>query len=169
MKCLKTRIIGALMSLMLCVGFAITGLATPTFAAESTETNKAQCYTFEVTSDGIASVSDENGNEISTYSSISGFEQGTISSNPDGIIVYPTSSGWGGMGVTIKASSSWSGYMNLDIAGSDGNVPLKGKAVYSNGQTVVNNLWHYNPSYYVFSFRGIPSGQSVFVQIWVYG
>lgn len=165
MKNTKTRrIIGVLMALVLCIGLTSTA-----FAAEPPENNEAKCYTLEVTSEGITSVKDDVGNEVSPRSSISGYEQATISGDPAAVFVYPKSSGWGGMGVTIKTSSSWNGYMNLDILGEDGSVPLEGKSVYSNGETKVNNLWHYNPAYYLFSFRGIPSGQSVFVQIWVYG
>ena len=164
MKGIKTRILGALMALMLCAGFTTTA-----FAAEPVENGEAKCYTFEVTSEGITSVKDESGNEITPRSSISGYEQATISGDPAGVIVYPSSSGWGGMGVTVKTSSSWNGYMNLDIIGEDGSVPLEGKSIYSNKETPINNLWHYNPAYYLFSFRGIPSGQSVFVQIWIYG
>lgn len=164
MKSIKKRLLILLTVLSLCACFTTTA-----FAAETPKNDEGKCYTFEVTSEGITAVTDETGNEITPRSSISGYNQASISGNPAAIIVYPSSSGWGGMGVTVKASSSWSGYMNLDILGSDGSTPLQGKAVYSNSETKVNNLYHKNPSYYMFSFRGIPSGKSVYVQIWIYG
>lgn len=172
MKNMTRRFLAIFFSAMM----ACMCLGTTAFAAESETasdtTPEATCYSLEVTSNGVASITDEDGNEvdsISPRSSISGYNQATLTGDPVGVSVFVDSSGWGGMGVTVKASSSWSGYMNLDIIGSDGKVPLQGKSVYSNGETKVNNLYHYNPDYYVFSFRGIPSGQSVFVQIWVYG
>lgn len=162
MKGIKTRILGALMTLILCTAFVTTA-----FAAEPAENSEAKCYTFEVTSEGITSVTD--GNEVTPQSSISGYNQASISGDPASIFIYPNSSGWGGMGVTVKTSSNWNGYMNLDILGEDGSLPLEGKSIHSNSETKINNLWHYNPAYYMFSFRGIPSGQSVYVQIWIYG
>lgn len=164
MKGIKRRILGILLSAMFVLSFGTTA-----FAAETGETNEAKCYNLEVTSEGVSSITDAEGNTVSPRSTISGYEQTTLSGDPAGIVVYVDSSGWGGMGVTVKASSSWNGYMNLDILSSEGDIPAQGKAVYSNGETYLNDLFHYNPPYYLFSFRGIPSGQSVFVQIWVYG
>lgn len=164
MKNIKKRILGSfLFAVLLCLSFELS-----VFAAESDETINATCYNIEVTSEGIESITNQYGNEITFGTpriSISGYDEGTLTGNPDGVQVIVNSVGWGGMGVTVKASSSWHGYMSLDILGSDGNVPLSGHAVYSNGETVINDLWHYSPSYYLFSFRGIPSGQSVYVQI----
>lgn len=171
MKGIKFRILTILTALVMCLGSS-----TSAFASESQDNKDADknatCYNLEVTSDGIASITDEKGNEVSSISprsSISGYNQATLSGDPAGIIVYINSSGWGGMGVTIETSSSWHGYMSLDILGSDGSIPLEGRSIYSDKSTEINDLFHYNPAYYLFSFRGIPSGQSVSVKIWVYG
>ena len=170
MKKIIKRSLGLVMAMVM----ACMCMVTTAFAAETETDNapEAKCYNLEVTSDGIESVVDEDGNKVDPgllRSSISGYNQATISGDPVGVLVFVSASGVGGMGITVKASSSWSGYMSLDMIGSNGSIPLSGKAVYSNGETQVNNLQHNSPSYYVFSFRGIPSGQSVFVQIWVYG
>lgn len=166
------KIIKRSLGLIIAMVMTCMCMVTSAFAAENEPAPEAKCYNLEVTSDGIESISDENGNDVDPNllrSSISGYNQATISGNPVGVLVYVSASGTGGMGITVKTSSSWSGYMNLDMIGSNGSIPLSGRAVYSNGETQVNNLQHNSPSYYVFSFRGIPSGQSVFVQIWVYG
>lgn len=168
MKKIFKRSLDIIMSMVM----ACMCMVTTAFAAETETTPEAKCYSLEVTSDGIESAIDENGNKVDPgllRSSISGYNQATISGDPAGVLVYTSASGTGGMGITVKASSSWYGYMSLDMIGSNGSIPLSGKAVYSNGETQVNNLTHNNVGYYVFSFRGIPSGQSVFVQIWVYG
>jgi hypothetical protein len=168
MRNIKKRILSIALSAM----FVCMSLGRTTFAAEPDGTTNAICYNVELTSEGINSVTDNDGNEINPAvlsSSISGYEQDTLSGNPCGVQVFVDASGWGGMGITIKASSSWSGYMRLDVLGADGSSPLTEKAVYSNGETKFNSLWHYTPSYYLFSFAGIPDGNSVYVQIWIYG
>lgn len=169
MRNIKKRLLGIVLSAM----FVCMSLGTAAFAAEPVKPVDATCYNVELTSEGIASITDQDGNEIDpssvTRSSISGYESDTLSGDPCGVQVFVDANGWGGMGITIKTSSTWSGYMSLDVLGEDGNAPLTGKAVYSNGETQFHDLWHYTPMYYLFSFRGIPSGQSVNVQIWVYG
>lgn len=164
MKGINRRILAILTVVAICSCMVLTA-----FAAESEAPQKATCYTLEVTSDGVSSCHDENGEAISPRSSISGYASETMTRDPNPIQVVVQASGWGGMGVTVKTSSSWSGYMSLDIIASDGSVPLEGAAIYSNQETYFNNLRHYSPTYLMFSFRGIPSGQSVSVEIWVYG
>lgn len=161
------------LSITLSVMFVCMNLVTPVLAAEPNEWANSTCYNIELNSDGITSITDQNGNEIKsdsvTRSSISGYESDTLSGNPCGVQVFVNANGWGGMGITVKTSSSWNGYMSLDVLGDDGHAPLTSAAVYSNDETEFHNLWHYTPMYYLFSFRGIPTGQSVSVQIWVYG
>lgn len=167
MKSIICRIFSIFVAISMCVCLSLT-----TYAEEPSTVQKVSSYTLEVTSSGIVSCQDENGNDISTTSarsSINGYGSKTLNSNPSTLQVMVDAKGWGGMGVTVNASSSWNGYMSLDIISSDGKVPLEGAAVYSNRETYFNNLKHYNPDYLIFSFRGIPSGQSVYVQIWVYG
>lgn len=165
MKNLKKRLFSFLLAAtLLCVGFV-----TPTYAAETEKEAEPKCYTIEVSSNGVESISDESGYGISTYSSISGYNQRSIKPGDAGIAISATSSGWGGMGVTIEASSSWSGTMNANMVDSDGRTIFSGRNVSSNGSTKFASLWHYNPSYYYLTFGNIPSGQSVFIKVWIYG
>lgn len=165
------RITGIFMATIMLFTMSITTVS----AAENDTTPTATAYNVEVTSDGITSITDENGDiaPASVYSSISGYEQATISGSPAGILVYPSASGIGGMGATVECSSSWNGTMSLDILSSDGKTQVTGLSVPSKGTWYlddhVSNVVHYSPSYFLFSFRGIPSGQSVFVKIWIYG
>ena len=162
------------------VAVMMLSMSVTSFAAGNdnvpAEASKATLYNIEVTSNGIASISKEYGSNstASVRSSMSGYEQKTLSGNPDGVIVYADASGIGGMGATVEASSSWNGYMNLDIVSSDGKTKVTGLSVPSNGTWKLDDVrpggvTHYSPAYFVFAFRGIPEGQSVFVKIWIYG
>lgn len=148
-------------------------MSVPTFATEvdtinDNVNNAGEAITLELTSEGIVSAS-ASSKGIMPYSSISGYEQQTINSSDHGVIVFTSGSGIGGMGVTIKASSSWNGDMTVHMAGYDGSTPFMNAKVTANGTTYFNNLITTNPAFYLFNFLDIPSGVSVFVQIWVYG
>ncbi len=150
----------------------VLALGTTAFAAEVEEPCDATAYNVELTSDGVASITDEDGNPVSDSvlrSSISGYDQDTLTANNPGIAVYVNSSGIGGMGATVETSSSWNGYMSLDVFDSNGKIYCEDFAIYSNGTKYFNNWLHVSPSWVLFSFKGIPSGQSVFAKIWVYG
>lgn len=167
---MKKRIISFILSAVV----MIAACGNTVFAATSEKSSEATAYNVELTSEGIASITDENGSNVSdsviARSSISGYEQKTISGNPAAVLVYPSSaSGAGGMGATIECSSSWNGAMSLDVFDSNGVTNVTGARVSSNGTSKLSNMYHGSPSYVVFSFRGIPSGQSVFVKIWIYG
>ncbi len=144
--------------------------STTAFAAETPEADASTTkeITLAVTSEGVVSTESTDG-DFSIQSWISGYEQKTISQGDPGVLVWVDGSGWGGMGVTIESSSSWSGNMYVHMLGEDGSVPFSNKAVYSNGISYFNNLDTHNPAYYVFNFTGIPAGQTVFVKIWIYG
>lgn len=170
MKLLMKRTFAIFMAVVMCLFTGVTS-----FAAETQPTEKAKCYNLEVSSTGVIFCTDENGNEvpyISPRSSISGYGNDSISTENPAIVIYPDASGIGGMGITVKTSSSWNGYMKL-IAGAQymGSIStiINNYAVYSNGETYFNNIMHSFPGYIVFVFDGIPSGVIVNTQIWIYG
>ena len=77
MRNIKRRILSlALSAVVACMSFGTTA-----FAAEPTEQLDATCYNVELTSEGITSITDQNGNTIDPYSvtrsSISGYESDT--------------------------------------------------------------------------------------------
>lgn len=167
MKGIKRRILGILLSaIFLCSSMRIT-----VSAAEPAHESESICLNLEVTSEGIVSVTDENGNDVPTpygTGSISGYKNVTLNGN-DVFILGVTAEGFGGMGVTFNCSSSWNGYMKVDMKPKNGDFCLQNLAVSSNGETTVNNLWQFSPSYFYVFVNGIPEGQSVNIQIWVYG
>lgn len=130
---------------------------------------QGQLVSYEVTSDGIQSV--DYGNGAVPYSSISGFNQGTLGSTykDNYIVVDITASGTGGMGITIKTFSSWNGYMNMLINTNMGDVYVDRYAIYSNEEVQFHDLVHWSPRTIEVTLQGIPEGQSVFIQVWVYG
>lgn len=158
------------MAAIMCLGTTATA-----FAAEPQPDVEATCYNLEVSSNGVVSCTDENGNEVPTISprsSISGYGSGSLSSSNPAIIIYPQASGIGGMGVTINTSSSWSGYMKLTAVAhyaSSNATLINNYAVSSNTEVYFNDLLHRSPGYIMFAFDGIPSGKTVNTQIWVYG
>lgn len=165
---MRKRILGTFLSAIM----LIMALGTTAFAAEPATAPDATLYTLECTSDGVASITDEDGNTVSNSvlrSSISGYEQETMTTDPNGVVVYVDSSGIRGMGATVETSSSWNGYMSLDVFDSNGKIYCEDVAISSNTTKYFNNWTHISPSWVWFSFKGIPSGQSVFVKIWVYG
>lgn len=172
MKNLKKRIFAVFMAALMCLGTSVTA-----FAADTEDTTGATCYNLAVSSDGMVTCTDENGNELSNVSplsSISGYTSGSVTKDKNLIVLYPdNSSGIGGMGITVKASSSWNGNMKLAVGAQYTNsgvsTVFKDKTVKSNGETYFNNLLHRSPGYLVFVFNGIPSGKTVNLQIWVYG
>lgn len=167
---MKKLIAGLLAStLMFLMSFGMTASASDAEVASC----EATAYTMECTSEGIVSVTDENGvlaPDSVMRSTISGYTQQTISGDPVCVVVYPTSaSGAGGMGVTIECSSSWNGAMAMDLTDTNGNVNVKGVRVVSNGTSKLTNMYHDSPSAVILTFTKIPAGQSVFVKVWIYG
>lgn len=169
MKKTVKRLLSIVLSIMLILG--ATGVQA--FAADATDTDNVTLNTVELTSEGIVQVTDDEGDPLDPSplieSSISGFKQATLNEDPAFVFVVTNATWFGGMGITVKTFSSWSGYMSMDVVTSDGDLPLSGRAVYSNGEVQYHDLVHYSPSFMIFKFSGIPSDQSVFVQIWVYG
>lgn len=148
--------------------------STTAFAAESTpklthNTTEATMYNVELNSDGIVSITNQNGKRMPA-SSISGYNNGNITSSSNGFLVWVNASGTGGMGVTVTTScSSWNGTITFDLMGNNGSHPISGQYISSNGSTEFHNLSHSSPAYYLANFSGIPSGHTIYAQVWIYG
>lgn len=154
------------------ISIVMLSCATATaFAYETTypsDLDVKDCITLEVTSEGIVSATNMDG-QVVPMSSISGYGYSYLTSSDHAFIIYPEGSGIGGMGVTIKTSSSWNGYMSCHMFDNEGNVQFMDQAIYSNGEKYFNDLLTVNPGYYIFNFLGIPNGVAVNVWIWIYG
>lgn len=167
---MKRRIIAIFLATIMCF---IT--ATTAFATEPETSKKATCYNLEVSSNGVISCSNENGDElpvITPRSTISGYENANITSDHAFMMVDVEASGWGGMGITIKTSSDWKGnfYVSADAMYINSFADLfDRKQITSNGENYFEDLFHRTPSYILFSFYEIPPTATINVQIWVYG
>lgn len=166
---MRKRLITILTATIMSISSMTTAFAADSQLEISNPKKEAKCYNLNVTSDGITSCKDEFGNEIAPRSSISGYDRFTATQNNTGIQVLVDSEGFGGMGVTIDASSSWNGTMKVSALYSTGSFAFQNKSASSNGETYYNNLLHFSPSWILFKFEGIPAGKSVDIQIWVYG
>lgn len=167
------------MKKILCTVLALVmmmSLSATAFAAEPADTTnndvKATKYSVELDSDGIVSVSDENGN-VMPRSSISGYQNGDVSSNSSAFLVWVDSSGIGGMGVTVKTSCpEWDGTVKFHLVSDRGSIAVNGDYISTNGETYYENLLHglpSTPAYYFANFSGIPDGYTIHVDIWIYG
>ncbi len=114
----------------------------------------------------------QQSSEVMPLSSISGYAQKTITSSNAYIEVPTTSSGVGGMGITIETSSSSSGSMDFNGAPLNNILTstISGKIALNKGHYEAHNLIHDDSvgTYYIF-FSNIPAGASVKVQVWIYG
>lgn len=160
------RLIAVFLAVVMTLSFTVAVSA----AEVSDDSQQAQVITYEVTSEGVQ-VADDVNNQA--RSSISGYAQKTLTAgiNNEWVEIPVTASGVGGMGITIKTFSSWSGYTSLLINSNMGDVYVSDYALYSNDNDGVefHNLVHYCPRTIEVTLMGIPAGESVFVQVWVYG
>lgn len=167
---MKKRIIAILLATIMCFTTAVTSIA-----AEPEISEKATCYNFEVSSEGIMSCKDISGNEVSNPFSaraMLGYNNGTLSYNKNLVIVDADDATIGTMGITVQTSSSWNGdllmYATINNSSSGGKF-IEDYEISSNEEVYFNDLWYIGPFSLVFVFSGIPQGQTVNVQIWVYG
>lgn len=162
------RLISTVLCILVLSFIPFSAFATKPLSEDNAIPELLDCITLEVTSDGIASATNLAGENIAR-SSISRYGYGYLTSSSHGVTIYPEGSGIGGMGVTIRTSSSWNGYMACHMFDSEGNVQFEYQAISSNGERYFNDLLTVNPSFYCFNFLGIPDGVAVNVWIWIYG
>lgn len=167
---MKRRIIAIFLVTIMCLTTALTS-----FAAEPKISERANCYNFEVSSEGIMSCKDINGNEISNPFSaraMLGYNNGTLSHSKNFVVVDADDAVIGTMGITVQTSSSWNGdllmYATVNNSSTGGEF-IKDYNISSNEEVYFNDLWYVGPFSLVFLFSGIPQGVTVNVQVWVYG
>lgn len=169
MKNFSKRFISVLMAIVTCLCFTLSVSATEfENTLGSLKETSPRHITYEVTSEGIVSVEEDG--VILPRSSISGYTNGTCTAYYFMFKFNVTSSGSGGMGVTVKTSSSWSGYMSMDIGSPTDGYYIQNYAMPSNGERQFHHgLTHNSPTEMIMYFYGIPSDVSVYVEVWVYG
>lgn len=165
------KFLSILLALLMLMSISATAFAAEP-AEDISKKTEATVYNVVLNSDGIVSVSDEDGG-IMPLSSISGYASGSVTSSSPGFLVWVDASGIGGMGVTVKTSCpGWNGTITFDLISNDGNShPVKGKSISTNGESQYHNLFHGIPvpAYYLANFSGIPAGYTVNAEVWIYG
>ena len=152
----KRRLLGILLSVVLCISMSST-----TFAAEETAV--------PTTEDGIIFTEGEEG--VMPLSSLSGYEQKKITPTDNTIYINCTSSGSGGMGITIKTSCS-SGtytvaYSGRATSGSASGISLT--TIRTNDEDQYGSLFQDNLKQYKITFTVPDNVSSFLVQVWIYG
>ncbi len=150
------KILGIMLSVVLCMCMSSTALA-----AEDT--------TIPVTEDGIIFTEGEEG--VMPLSSLSGYEQKTITPTDNTIYINCTSSGSGGMGITIKTSCS-SGTYTVTYSGkatSGSGTGISRTTIRTNDEDKYGSLYQNNLKQYKITFD-VPAGiPSFLAQVWIYG
>lgn len=173
------KLFSILLTLIMTISISATAFAAET-THDFTKTKTPTMYNVALNSEGIISISDkegntlrdlENANSIMPLSSISGYNNGNLTSSSKGIIIRVSAEGIGGMGVTVKTScSTWTnGTITFNLIADTGANPIQNAKISSNGETKWSNLMHGSPAYFLADFSGIPSGHTVYAQVWIYG
>lgn len=159
MKLSKTsrRFLTLLLALVMCMSVGITASAAE--MPQGTPNVEAQA---------VASAEDSG---IMPLSSVSGYARKTLTKGNNMILVECDGEGIGGMGVTIRATSSSGGSVSFSGAsyGSySGASDISGSVVLNGPDKEFHGLWHNQLAYYAIVFD-IPDGVSIDVQVWIYG
>lgn len=106
----------------------------------------------------------------STTSSISGYEQKTVTSTSPSFLVYCTSDGIGGMGITINNTCSTNYRIGVSVyEGDTGVLLIDNQTAYTDREVQFHDLFHWGGGPYLIKFHDIPEGVSVLSQVWIYG
>ena len=169
MKTFK-RIFSILLALTMC--FAIS---TSAFAAEASDTTNEAV---EVTSDtelnviGEATclVSESGVTVLSTSSSVSGYNQKTISGGSGSLVISCDGTGTGGMGITIQSYCSYGDY-SVDVNGyaRRGNASSFETRICTNNPYELHNQWQDYLTEYVVEFEAEAGTPDYLVKVWIYG
>lgn len=155
-KKMSKRFLALVFALIMC--FSLTATA---FAAE-TENMETQINASEEVAN------DDSG--IMPHSSVSGYARKTLTKSNNIIDISCTSSGWGGMGITVKTSSASNTQVSFFGApfGDNSIAEQISGNMSTNAEKQFHNLSHNGLSDYYLVFT-IPDGVSIDVQVWIYG
>ena len=160
----KKKVLSCVMATILCLSFNATAFAaeTPEPVIDVEQAQEAGVKLYAILDDG----------NIMPLSSISGYNQATLTSSAKGMLVECSASGIGGMGITVETSCSQT--YNVNLVGSAGSSSLAtselNKTISTNDHKEYHNLHHSGDfRYYLIGLDGIRSGDQVFVKVWIYG
>lgn len=168
MKNLFKRLVSGVVTLVVMSFSAMSAFAADVETNDIETAEEQECIMLTVTSEGITSVTDANG-ERSVTGSISGYGYSCLRSNSTGLWIYTEGEGKCNMGITIKTQSSWDGTMTFFLCDGKGKVFCRDRPISSNKETVIPATSIEVASPYIFNFSGIPEGVEVHTWIWIYG
>lgn len=150
------RIVSLLLALVLCFSFATSASA----AEISTPQKNTELYTFEVTKDGTSLVA---------RSSVSGYNQKSITTNDHNIVINCNGSGAGGLGITIETSCSQTYEINYAGSSTIGYGDSISGKMTTNDHKEFHGKWQDTLTQYVIGFSAPNGRASYFVKVWIYG
>ena len=159
MKKIK-RFASILLALVMCIACSIPALAVDTIASEKKD-DLLYNAVYEVSDSGVELL----------RSSINGYGHTTLSGGAKYMYIPVTSSGIGGMGITVKTTCS-AGTYDVDVLGmcQKGDASGFSRHMTTNSQIEVNNLLQFgNVTEYIICMNtksGTPNNQ---VEVWIYG
>lgn len=176
MEKIVKRILVALMATVVCMSFGLTASAVELHMEDYNGT--AQCDTpyelrYSVTDSGVVLLNSGSISPMSYYSSISGYSSKTVDGGSQYIIIPCTSSGIGGMGITIKTSCSKGNY-TIQFAGccqpGNGSASTIEGTMTTNEEKYFDNLWQLgNVTEYYILLSTASGTPSYTVSVWIYG
>lgn len=107
-------------------------------------------------------------NPMSINSTISGYNQKTISTAHSSIEIECTGSGIGGMGVTVETSSDQTVILSMSLFEGNRRV-LDHVQITTNQHIEFHDLIHYGVGTYSIQFHNVPVGVTFLCKTWIYG
>lgn len=169
MKNLFKRLVSGVITLAV-MSFSAMSVSATDVGTNNVETAEArECIMVTATSEGITSITDTNGEDISGRS-ISGYGYACLRPNSCSFLIYTDYDGYGKPKFTIKTQcNSWNGYTDCAIYNDSGTAITESTPVRANDETIIkakNTDW--NPIFYLFIFKDIPEGVEMHTWIWIY-
>lgn len=166
MKTFK-RILSLLLAVAMCIAVPISAFAADTSdntnevseATSNTELNVIGEATFLVSESGITPLS-----------SVSGFNQKTITGGSGTLVVSCNGTGTGGMGITVETYCSYGDYL-VDVHGyaRHGEASELNTTVCTNNPYKLYNRWQSYLTEYVLEFSAPAGTPDYLVKVWIYG
>lgn len=177
---LINRLFSVLIAVVMCLSLGFSSYATNYTSEDigNDTTQKEPIYkvSYLVNDCGISVLNSDihSGNiPLSLTSSISGYAKKTVSGGSQYIIIPCTSSGIGGMGITIKTSCS-SGTYTVNYSGccqpGNGTASTIKGSMTTNSEKQINNLYQFGDvSEYYILLSTSNDTPSYTVTVWIYG
>lgn len=162
------RIFSILLSVALC--FAISTSAFAVSATSNCTSGTSPDNELKVIGEATCLVSDSGVTVLSASSSVSGFNQKTISGGSGTLVISCNGTGTGGMGITIQSNCSYGDYVvNVHGYARRGNASELTTTICTNNPYELHNCWQDYLTEYVVEFSAPSGTPDYLVKVWIYG